>query len=156
MSLLRFIEQSSATAYGPAFKPVQMKFLSEGYGLVGRGFNPDRIPFTRAKIEWALQAAEKLSPVKGTGFSPYINPAKSARALAPEGCFSGNLLRIRPFSAACSARASEARANRLQPPREALAANYLPSAAKAADRDRLLMVGLKARPLQRASLLDRP
>jgi hypothetical protein len=26
--------------------------------------------------------------MKGTGFSPYINPAKSMRALAPEGCFS--------------------------------------------------------------------
>ena len=29
--------------------------------------------------------------VKGTGFSPYINPAKSARALAPEGYFSAFL-----------------------------------------------------------------
>jgi hypothetical protein len=29
-----------------------------------------------AKSTWALQAAEKLLPVKGTGFSPYINPAK--------------------------------------------------------------------------------
>jgi outer membrane lipoprotein carrier protein len=26
--------------------------------------------------------------VKGTGFSPYMNPIKSFRALAPEGCFS--------------------------------------------------------------------
>jgi lipid-A-disaccharide synthase len=33
------------------------------------------------------QAAEEHIAVKGTGFSPYINPAKSTRALAPEGCF---------------------------------------------------------------------
>jgi lipid-A-disaccharide synthase len=35
----------------------------------------------------AEQAAEEHIAVKGTGFSPYINPAKSTRALAPEGCF---------------------------------------------------------------------
>jgi Cu+-exporting ATPase len=35
------------------------------------------------------QAAEILVPVKGTGFSPYINPAISTRALAPEGNISG-------------------------------------------------------------------
>ena len=38
----------------------------------------------------ALQAAEKLNPVKGTGFSPYINAIKSTRALAPEGMLAGN------------------------------------------------------------------
>src|ERR1035437_5739122 len=32
-------------------------------------------------------------------FSPYIHPSKPARALAPEGCFSGNSLALRPFSA---------------------------------------------------------
>ena len=31
------------------------------------------------------KAAEKLNPVKGTGFSPYIDTATSLRALAPEG-----------------------------------------------------------------------
>ena len=38
----------------------------------------------------AEQAAEEHIAVKGTGFSPYINPAKSTRALAPEGCFSAD------------------------------------------------------------------
>ncbi len=33
--------------------------------------------------------AEKLDSVKGTGFSPCISPAKSMRALAPEGSLSG-------------------------------------------------------------------
>jgi hypothetical protein len=51
----------------------------------------------------ALGVLEKLLPVKGTGFSPYINPAKSLRALAPEGCFSAILLRTPPCSAACLA-----------------------------------------------------
>ena len=36
-----------------------------------------------------LAAAEKLAFVKGTGFSPYIEPAESAGALAPEGILSG-------------------------------------------------------------------
>ena len=36
---------------------------------------------------------------KGTGFSPYINPQKSARALAPEGIRSNNR---HPLSVACS------------------------------------------------------
>jgi ATP-dependent Lhr-like helicase len=31
------------------------------------------------------EATEKLDPVKGTGFIPYIKPPKSTRALAPEG-----------------------------------------------------------------------
>jgi hypothetical protein len=33
-------------------------------------------------------AVKQLAGVKGTGFSPYINPAKLKRALAPEGCSS--------------------------------------------------------------------
>jgi hypothetical protein len=35
-----------------------------------------------------LQTAEELARMKGTGFSPYISPAESSRALAPEGRFS--------------------------------------------------------------------
>jgi formamidopyrimidine-DNA glycosylase len=31
------------------------------------------------------QASDRLNPVKGTGFSPYINPSNSKRALAPAG-----------------------------------------------------------------------
>jgi len=34
---------------------------------------------------------EAGSPVKGTGFSPYINAVESTRALTPEGCFLGSL-----------------------------------------------------------------
>jgi poly(A) polymerase len=46
----------------------------------------------RMKVRDEL-AAEKLNQMKGTGFSPYINSAKSAGALAPEGNFSGSDLR---------------------------------------------------------------
>ena len=52
---------------------------------------------------WALQAAEKLNPMKGTGFSPYINQVISAWALAPEGCFSRVSPEISSFPAACLA-----------------------------------------------------
>jgi hypothetical protein len=60
--------------------------------VVNRGFRRE---------QGVSQAAENIIPVKGTGFSPYINPAKSTRALAPEGCFSGFFPYISPFSAAC-------------------------------------------------------
>jgi hypothetical protein len=55
-----------------------------------------------AKSTWALQAAEKLDPVKGTGFSPYITSLKSTRALAPEGRLSHLMSKFSPSSAACS------------------------------------------------------
>jgi uncharacterized protein (DUF4415 family) len=35
--------------------------------------------------------ADQADVLKGTGFSPYINYAKSTRASAPEGCSSGLL-----------------------------------------------------------------
>jgi uncharacterized protein (DUF58 family) len=38
----------------------------------------------------ALTSPERQSELKGTGFSPYIHPAQSPGALAPEGSFSGN------------------------------------------------------------------
>jgi 16S rRNA processing protein RimM len=43
--------------------------------------------FAQRRRLWLLagQTAAKTAPVKGTGFSSYINPAKPARALAPEG-----------------------------------------------------------------------
>jgi hypothetical protein len=44
----------------------------------------------KGQNNWALQAAEKLSFVTGHDFSRAINAANSMRALAPEGCFSGN------------------------------------------------------------------
>jgi penicillin amidase len=40
---------------------------------------------TRHPERLLTQHPERPLPVKGTGFSPYINPAKSTRALAPEG-----------------------------------------------------------------------
>ena len=39
----------------------------------------------------AVHASDKLGAVKGTGFSPYISPAKETGALAPEGCTSEHL-----------------------------------------------------------------
>jgi transcription termination factor NusB len=48
----------------------------------------------------ALQVEEKPGFVTGHDFSRAVNAAKSMRALAPEGCFSGNSLPIPPFSAA--------------------------------------------------------
>jgi hypothetical protein len=56
-----------------------------------------------AKSTRALQAAGKLDALKGTGFSPYINPAKSTWASAPEVCFSGLLPISRSFSETCKA-----------------------------------------------------
>ena len=44
------------------------------------------------------QASIKLHALKGTGFSPYINPAKTKRALAPEGGPSGKPGSIRSSS----------------------------------------------------------
>ena len=38
----------------------------------------------------AVQPGQTLAPVKGTGFSPYITPAISMRALAPEEYLSGD------------------------------------------------------------------
>ncbi len=45
------------------------------------------------------ESAENLATAKGTGFSPYINTAKTAGALAPEEGFSGNPLGDQPHSA---------------------------------------------------------
>ena len=70
-----------------------------------RGFQPWPGAFTRLdgkklivhsmEVVDAASLAEPISPatenplsVKGTGFSPYMNPAEKTRALAPEGCLS--------------------------------------------------------------------
>jgi uncharacterized RDD family membrane protein YckC len=45
-------------------------------------------------------AADQLPAVKGPSFSPYISPAKSTRALSPEGCFSDFSQAIFPIPAA--------------------------------------------------------
>ena len=62
----------------------------EGYGLVGRGFNPGT--YNLAKPSGALQAAKKSSwasrsvraRLVGHGFSPDNETTKSTQALAPE------------------------------------------------------------------------
>jgi hypothetical protein len=43
----------------------------------------------RALRRAGLETMEKIILVKGTGFSPYIGPARSERALATEGGFWG-------------------------------------------------------------------
>ena len=55
---------------------------------------------TGIRSSGALQAAEKLDPAKGTGFSPYMSEKESTWASAPEGCFSGILPKKLPFFAA--------------------------------------------------------
>ncbi len=76
-----------------------------------------------------VQAAEKLDSVKGTGFSPYISPAKSMRALAPEGRFSGLSLRNWPFSAACSVVPQALQNTRALAPEGSLFASVYPQTA---------------------------
>src|ERR1017187_708621 len=49
------------------------------------------------------QGPEKRVRAGGRGFVPGITPAKSTRASAPQACFSGISLEIRPSSATCSA-----------------------------------------------------
>jgi heptosyltransferase-1 len=56
-----------------------------------------------AKQVWDMQVAEKLNSVKGTGFGSYINPAKSTRALAPEGYIAPISPERSRFSAATNA-----------------------------------------------------
>jgi 16S rRNA (cytosine967-C5)-methyltransferase len=55
---------------------------SVSQGSVGQGFSPDTKP---AESTGVFQIPEKRTGLKGTGFSPYINLAKSPGALAPEG-----------------------------------------------------------------------
>jgi hypothetical protein len=45
------------------------------------------------------ESAESLATLKGTGFSPYINPTETAGALAPEESFSENQRGGHPDSA---------------------------------------------------------
>jgi membrane protease YdiL (CAAX protease family) len=51
----------------------------------------------------ASQPAEMPVPMKGTGFSPYINPSEEGRALAPEVSSSDSPPKIDPISADCEA-----------------------------------------------------
>src|ERR1035437_9448006 len=63
--------------------------LESGFDWVGWGFSR---AVRGQRADTALQAAEKLVSVKGTGFRPYISAMESTGALAPEGYFSGNSL----------------------------------------------------------------
>ena len=51
--------------------------------LSGRGYAENR-PGQESRAGTHKQSSETLAPVKGTGFSPYIDPPKSERPLAPE------------------------------------------------------------------------
>ena len=51
----------------------------------GHRFASGMVNAVLRKLAAAPRSAGKLEGLKGTGFSPYINPAKSKRALAPEG-----------------------------------------------------------------------
>jgi hypothetical protein len=64
-----------------------------------RGVN---LPYKANCTNAASEAAEKLKTEGGGGFNPRIKPAKSARALAPEGCFLPIQLEMSSFSAASS------------------------------------------------------
>jgi protein ImuB len=74
------------------------------------------------------EASKKLRPVegtgfsvKGTGFSPYINPAKESRALAPEGCCTGLSPGMPSSFAACVAPSSASKSNASQTARPRMA-----------------------------------
>ena len=71
--------------------------------------------------ERAVQAAEKLNPLKGTGFSPYINRLISAWALAPEGLlfagFTGNF-EFSAISVAALRESSPSKGNAQAPQRD--------------------------------------
>jgi hypothetical protein len=56
------------------------------------------------KVSGDRPAAKEPTSVKGTGFSPYIDPSESTRALAPEGCISGSSSAAPPASPPCTAR----------------------------------------------------
>ena len=80
-------------------------------------FAIDRWESGAGRLAGAKQTAEKLFALKGHGFSRAANPSKSARALAPEGCFSGRQNEIIPFPATCKALFDFAGAMRgLKPP----------------------------------------
>jgi hypothetical protein len=55
----------------------------------------------RGALEVLIRPEGPISPVKGTGFSPYINSQNAGRALAPEGSSSEDL-NTEPFLATCA------------------------------------------------------
>ncbi|MGD0858962.1 MAG: hypothetical protein ABR912_06555 [Terracidiphilus sp.] len=67
----------------------------EPTSLKGTGFSP---------YINTSESTKETTSMKGTGFSPYIDPSESTRALAPEGCISGNSSAGPPASAPCAAR----------------------------------------------------
>src|ERR1035437_8803971 len=87
-------------ACAPAVAGAGVGVCTEGVAAVG---STARARFTCNRRIATKHAAEKLRPVKGTGFSPYIDPAKPMWALAPEGRVSGISRSIPPLTAACKA-----------------------------------------------------
>jgi 16S rRNA (cytosine967-C5)-methyltransferase len=53
--------------------------------LAGHRFASGMVNAVLRKLAQASKAAEELAPLKGKGFSPYINPSQSIGASAPEG-----------------------------------------------------------------------
>ena len=54
-------------------------------------------PATQLAAAQAEQGVEEAPPLKGTGFSPYISPQESTRALAPEGSSSEGAIPSTPL-----------------------------------------------------------
>jgi poly(A) polymerase len=72
-------------------------FRSDGAYTDGR--HPDGVRYTSSADEDVRRRdftinGMLLDPLKGTGFSPYINSANTTRALAPEECFSGSSIQL--------------------------------------------------------------
>jgi len=72
-------------------------FRSDGAYTDGR--HPDGVRYTTSAEEDVRRRdftinGMLLDPLKGTGFSPYINSANTTRALAPEECFSGSSIQL--------------------------------------------------------------
>jgi hypothetical protein len=77
------------------------RVTQEPTSLKGTGFSPYIDPSESTR---ALLAAEKPGFVKGHDFSRAASAIESTRALAPEGCISGNSSAGPPASAPCAAR----------------------------------------------------
>jgi len=78
---------------GPLGRWLALAAARAGYRVLLEDVMPANLHHAQEYIREQLgpeQLAEMLTPVKGTGLSPCINPAPQMGALAPEGSFSGN------------------------------------------------------------------
>jgi hypothetical protein len=90
-STARFRERPGwGTALSFTFAVTYAALLRPDGALVAIALVPALVLVLRQRKE-KRNEAEKLVAMKGTGFSPYMNAAESARALAPEGNHSENL-----------------------------------------------------------------